>query len=101
MWPMYDVHINNEDINMTTLPNPFIPVMHKWDITETYLRCAVTSFTVNGDDDLIAQTQQFADSCGNNIGVLRCENFTDEMHFYFTRNNRTRIFMRVQYEGTV
>lgn len=73
--------------------------MHTWQITETYLRRQSFTFTAVDDNDLIAQIQQFADQSGRNIGALQCDNFSDEMHFRFTRNNRTRIFMRVQYEG--
>jgi hypothetical protein len=73
--------------------------MHTWSITETYLARKSFILTATDDDDLIAQVQKFADDANRDIGKLQVENFTDEMHFYFTRRNRTRIFMRVQYEG--
>jgi len=73
--------------------------MHTWSITETYLARKSFTLTAKDDDDLIGQIQKFADDANRDIGILHVENFTDEMHIYFTRRNRTRIFMRVQYEG--
>ena len=54
----------------------------------------------HGHNDGACQAmQRFADQSGRNIGTLRFEDFSDEIHAYFTRNGRTRIFMRIQYEG--
>lgn len=73
--------------------------MQQWSITETYLARKTWILESIDNAGVCRVMQQFADAAGNNIGTLRFEDFSDEIHAYFTRNGRTRCFMRIQYEG--
>lgn len=73
--------------------------MQQWSITESYL--ARKTWTLESIDNagVMQIMQAFADQSRRNIGTLQFEDFSDEIHARFTRNGRTRIFMRIQYEG--
>jgi len=73
--------------------------MQNWSITETYLARRTFDLQSIDNEGVCQIMQKFADQSNRNIGTLRFEDFSDEIHAYFTRNGRTRIFMRIQYEG--
>lgn len=73
--------------------------MQNWSITETYLARKTWNIESIDNEGACQVMQRFADQSGRNIGTLRFEDFSDEIHAYFTRNGRTRCFMRIQYEG--
>ena len=74
-------------------------IMQNWSITETYLARKTWNIETIDNEGACQAMQRFADQSGRNIGVLQFDDFSDEIHARFTRNGRTRIFMRIQYEG--
>jgi hypothetical protein len=73
--------------------------MQNWSITETYLARKTWNLESIDNAGVMSAMQRFADQSGRNIGTLQFDDFSDEIHARFTRNGRTRVFMRVQYEG--
>lgn len=73
--------------------------MQIWEITETYLRRGDFTMHAESNEALMIAVQKIADDANRNFGTLQFDDFHDEIHVRFTRNNRTRIFMRLQYEG--
>lgn len=84
---------------------------HDWSITYCLLRGQPTSLvaTAKGSDsgakDAMGQLQKMADARprrGNSqpIGLLSFENYSDEIHAFFTRASGKRVrFANIQYEG--